>query len=666
MPVSISIDNNRATPAIFDPLIIDQSAGLQDNDVNLGFVDTASPSDPLTGAGYHATFLALINGLSATQLTEAQKAFAATVEGAISNTDFVQVTAGDEEVSDLFFSGAGGAALNGVLVTGMTTLAGDPIYLWAAANSDFAIATTSNVSSTAGRVVAAFYLNEAANHLSAQVQMVTFEPIDQPLNPNPDESLNFTDALKVSASSTLTFSFDNLDSGNFLYAAFGTTAAGLIMTGEDLNVNDVLKQNGTPGANFGEEVSGGSDSTDTMNTSQGGVGATIGVNTQDFRDGGGTAVVTLVTGFIPLTGITDGSTFGHDVRDILYDQYINTTSASIFLSQQTGSDASGMTVSLWEAGGNNNSGLDPSDNATGSLVAEEGYGPVPNPALDNTGYIGDDATDVQLKNDWPVPVASVTIARGGIEYTWTAAGGSPLSPPTYQGVQLLVTFNGNEFTVVGMSALDKVTFTAADDPNNALDGTFNRFKIEGTEGNFDIGAISLSQGATTPQNLGGLLRVDDDGPAFVAPFGGDPANPIDDGYVQYVTGDSDTNALNGNAGTDASGVYTVTDFTESFTYLGHTVIGTLNGDSTAVHYFEDNDDSGDFNAGDVDYYTMSLTPAGSYTFSVNNAPTAPPLTFDFDDLPSGSNLFGSVADFSRRAGPVRLRPGSGAEQQHQI
>ncbi len=220
MPVSISIDNNRATPAIFDPLILDQSAGLQDNDVNLDFVDTASPSDPLTGAGYHATFLALINGLSATQLTEAQKAFAASVDGAISNPDFVQVNVtGGETVSDLFFSGADGGALSGTLVVGMTTLAGEPIYLWAAANSDFAIATTSNVSSTAGRVVAAFYLNEAANHLSAQVQMVTFEPTDQPLNPNPDDSLNFTDVLKVSAASTLTFSFDNLDSGNFLYAA---------------------------------------------------------------------------------------------------------------------------------------------------------------------------------------------------------------------------------------------------------------------------------------------------------------------------------------------------------------------------------------------------------------------------------------------------------------
>ena len=517
MSVSISIDNNRATPLVFDPLIVDQSAGIQDNDVNLDFTDTVASNDPLTGAAYNATFLGLINGLPASQLSEAGKAFAANVEGAISNTDFVQVTvSGGDVVSDLFFSGSGGAALNGVLVAGMTTLAGDPIYLWAAANSDFAIATTSNVSSTAGRVVAAFYLNEAGNHLSAQVQMITFEPVDQPLNPNPDDALNFTDVLKISAASTLTFSFDNLDSGNFLYAAFGTTSAGLIMTGQDLNVNDVLKQNGTPGANFGEEVSGGSDPTDTLNTGQGGDGATIGINAQDIRPGGGIGVITFVTGFIPLTGITDGSTFGHDVRDILYDNYINTSSASIFLSQQVGSEASGLTISLWEAGGNSNAGLDPSDNSTASLIAEEGYGPIPNPPGDNSGYIGDDDTDVQLKNDWPVALASVTIRRGGIDYTWTSAGGTPAAPPTYQGVQLNVTFSGNTFTVAGLAGFDKITFTAADNAGDPLDGTFNRVTIEGIAGKVDIGAISLSQGTTTPQPVGDLLRTDDDGPTVTA------------------------------------------------------------------------------------------------------------------------------------------------------
>jgi hypothetical protein len=517
MPVTISIDNDRSTPLVFDPLILDQSAGVQDNDVALDFTDTADPNDPLVGALFDSSFLGLVNTLSATQLTEAQKIYAATVKGAVSNADFVQVNVtGGDVVSDLFFSGAGGAPLEGVLVTGMTTLAGEPIYLWAAANSDFAIATTSNVSATDGRVVAAFYLKEAPDHLTAQVQMITFEAIDHPINPNPDDFLNFTDVLKVSAASTLTFSFDELDSGNFLYAAFGTTSAGIVLTGEDLNVNDTLKQNGTPSQNFGEPVSGGSDGSDVLNTGQGGDGATIGINAQDIRPGGGTAVVTFVTGFIPLTGITDGSTFGEDVRDILYDDYINTTSASVFLSQLVSNDAASLTISLWEAGGNNTSVQDPSDNDPANLVEEEGYGPIPNPPLDNTGYIGDDDTDVQLKNDWPVPVASVTITRNGIDYTWTSTGGEPASPPTYQGVVLDVTFSGNSFTVVGLAGFDEINFTAANDPNNQLDGTFNRIKIEGEAGHVDIGAISLSQGTTSSQSVGDLLRDDDDGPSVTA------------------------------------------------------------------------------------------------------------------------------------------------------
>jgi hypothetical protein len=144
--------------------------------------------------------------------------------------------------------------------------------------------------------------------------------------------------------------------------------------------------------------------------------------------------------------------------------------------------------------------------------------------------------------------------------------------------------------------------------------------------------------------VGGSLIVDDDGPTFVAPVGGDPANPIDNGYVHYANGASDTHALNGDMGSDVGGTYTITNYTDTFTYLDVTVIGTINTDKTVVQYFEDKDGSGTFNAGDVDYFTMSLDQAGSYTFTVNNAPAAPPLTFDFDNLPSGSNLFGSVAD----------------------
>jgi hypothetical protein len=71
----------------------------------------------------------------------------------------------------------------------------------------------------------------------------------------------------------------------------------------------------------------------------------------------------------------------------------------------------------------------------------------------------------------------------------------------------------------------------------------------------------------------------------------------------------------------------------------------VNGDGQTIQYIQDTDGNGTIDSGETKvFYTMDLTTnPGEYTFTVNNAPAAPPLTFDFDNLPSGSNLFGSVA-----------------------
>jgi hypothetical protein len=627
MAITISIDNDRSTLAS-NPLILDETPGVQTPSTT----DDGNEVDITLPGGMVSGFATAFNDFQnssifgAYTLTADQKAYAETVDGASSASDFVTVTnSNGEAISDLFFSDGSGNALDGDQVIGMQTLDGEDVFLWS--DGDYAIATTS-ATEGAGRIVAAFYLNEASDHLTAQIQMATFEPLFDTNAADPDDTLNFTDALNVSANGSLSFNFDNLNSGNFLWAAVGSDSAGLLVTGQDLNVVDT-------GGKLGDMVKGGADPSDSVNTSQGGIGATIGVNAQHFVGGpkvsgqytdGPIAVFTLVSGYAPLEGVEQAT--GINVNQIDYDGYINTTGASIFLSQTTGGTTTKMAISLWEAGGG-----DSTDHATGSLVPEEGYSGA-------NSYIGNQDTDSHLHDDTPVNVASVTIGAD----TWLFDEANITTGVTKNG--FTVKIDGNDITVTGVDTADTISFTALNDPGNPNDGTFNRFTVEGLAGTgaFDIGRIDLNQGVTISEAVGDSLIVDDDGPAFVAPAGGDPANPIDDGYVQYVAGDSDTHALNGVMGTDVGGTYTITDYTASFTYLGTTVIGTINGDSNEVHYFEDKDGSGAFNTGDVDYYTMSLTPAGSYTFTVNNAPAAPPLSFDFDDLPSGSNLFGSVAD----------------------
>jgi hypothetical protein len=472
----------------------DQSLGLQDDDF---VIDN-------TLTGLNTTFRTTLNGLAASQLSAAQKQFAAD-NGAASESNFVTVNAGGETVNDLFFSDPTGALFDGDQVfyngSALQTVGGANIYFWSL-GGNLVIATTSASSATAGEVVAAFYLDEAANHLSAGVQMVTFIPLDHPNTGSNDETVNWSDLLNISAAGSASFDFDNLESGNFLWAAVGSESVGLLVTGQDLNVVD-------SGGKLGDIVKGGADPSDSVNTSQGGIGATIGINAQHFVGGpkvngqytdGPIAVFTLVSGYVPLTGVEQAT--GINVNQINYDNYINTTSAAIFLSQTTGGTTTKFTISLWEAGGGNSS-----DHAPGSLLPEEGY------SGGAYSYIGDQNTDSNLHDDTSVNVASVTIGAD----TWLYNEANIATGVAKHGVT--VTIVGNDITVIGAKTGDTVTFTALNDPGDPNDGTFNRFTVEGLAGTgaFDIGRIDLTQGVTVSEPIGDTMFVDDDGPSLPPP-----------------------------------------------------------------------------------------------------------------------------------------------------
>jgi hypothetical protein len=428
------------------------------------------------------------------------------------------------------FSDSSGAALDGDVVAGMHTLDGGNVYLWS--SGDFCMATTS-ATAGAGRIVAAFYLNEAANHLSAQVQMVTFEALQHPDANNPDDALNFTDVLQVSAQGTMSFNFDNLPSGSFLYAAVGNSSAGLLVTGQDLNVTPT-------GAKAGNMITGGTDPSDTVNTSQGGIGATIGINSQHFTDqsgGGGSkvdgavGVFTLVKGFTSydatINGTSEGT--GGNVNEIGYSDYVNAPSAKIFISQVTGSSSIGgaVRVTLWEAGGGSSA-----DHLTSQLKPEEGLTDTAN----SYSYIGDTGTDSHLTDDTPVLVGAVTVQRGGNTYTFTGSGS------TQAGITVAISSNG--FTITGLVTSDTIGFSAANDPNNALDGTFNRFDVQALANSnpVDIGRIDLDQGVSISHGVGSSLIVQDDGPSIIA----NPANAPSITDDESVLGTNNTGDFSGN------------------------------------------------------------------------------------------------------------------------
>lgn len=548
-----------------DVLKLDESAGIQfqdpidddpdpqangtpddnDDDDAVLTVTLAGDAFDTTTSAFDAAFLTYLNGLNdGTFLDDAKLAYAAGIGGA-SDADFLTVTAtGGESTDSVFFSDPDGNPLNGDQVwldypantDPLQTTAGDNVYLWTVNGGSVVLATTSSVDASSGTLVAAFYLEPGAAvgdppEFPVKIESIYFVPFDHPDSADPDDAINFTDLLNVSVSGSLSFDFDNLESGSFLWVAIGDGSAGLLVTGEDLDVN-----RNPLSAKYGEIVKGGADPSDSVNTSQGGIGATIGINSQHFTGlkdkgvaiDGPVGVFTLVTGFQPLeTAINDQAT-GIDVEQIDYNGYINTGEASLFISQSTGGPAM-FRVELLEAGG----------------------GTAPEAGFD---YIYTDtppATEQALYDDTEVDVASVTITRGNAFYTMNSDG---TTSGSLTGVT--ITIDGSTFEVTGILTSDTVSF-ACDDGSS-----FNRFTVQGMAGTnaFDIGRIDIDQGETYTQAIGSSLLGDDDGPTASAT--GTPENVVLDETDAATDPDGENDAAAGTNTATSSGIAAL--FTGSF------------------------------------------------------------------------------------------------------
>lgn len=169
-----------ATINIVGDLVLDQSAGLDDDDVAIS-VD----QNGVISGGLDAAFLSYLNGLN---LSDAQLAYADTAEAA-SQIGLVSVTpSAGETIAELEFAPLNHAS------SGLFTLDGEEIFLTTVQNGSAVQATDAS-----GDLVAVFYIIPNADNTSATVQAITFEAIDHPLNPNPDDRVDFSDILKVRA-----------------------------------------------------------------------------------------------------------------------------------------------------------------------------------------------------------------------------------------------------------------------------------------------------------------------------------------------------------------------------------------------------------------------------------------------------------------------------------
>ena len=140
-------------------------------------------------------------------------------------------------------------------------------------------------------------------------------------------------------------------------------------------------------------------------------------------------------------------------------------------------------------------------------------------------------------------------------------------------------------------------------------------------------------------DLGAIVQLRDDGPVI---------GPVANSIVDFAQNDSANEDLNGVVGNDTdTSPYTLTSYTTNLTVNGVDLEAVASGSDTVGYWADTDGDTVFGSAGDTEYYRMVLgdqSGEGDYTFTVLVDPPASFTEFRFDDLPSGSNLFGIVGD----------------------
>jgi hypothetical protein len=424
----------------------------------------------------------------------------------------------------------------------------------------------------------AMFLDPNSTLTSARVWTVQFEPLSNPITTNPDDPLTLG-GLGVAAGKSIEFNFNNLPSGQNPFGTVGDTSNGLVVIGK----TPVLNADGT----F-------TNASNTINTSQGGGPTTIGVNNQMFDPNDGayfTFVKNPVANF--LAGAPGGLDQGEadDADNIQYTGgTIQGSSSFVKIAQLQGNGLATMDIQCFNM----------ADSPQGTDFVDDGLG---------TGSAA--------------PVTAVRVFNAaGTKIEDSALGGA-------QNPNVTITFlAGGVARVTGLDAGYRIEFDTS--------AVHDQVLITGVAGKFDIGGFGTNEAAKESAPLTGI-RFEDAGPTI---------GPIDNSILDFLSGQTVTKTLNGVVGSDPkTGPYTVDQFTTSLTINGVEVRGVIAGNNQVVTYFADtNGDTTFGNAGDTAYFRLTLNQsgAGSYTFDVLFSPPPANLDFDFDDLPSGQNLFGTV------------------------
>ena len=466
-------------------ITVDETSGLQnaatstdiedinDNDITVAAINGTDDTGDLPFA-FESRLFTLLGA------TPVKNAALSGYTGAAGNSgaDLITITG---TYADLAFTDAQGKALgdptnanSGSDWSGLYTLDGTRIFLYTDTTNNIVLgragtegatpAPEDDLADPGGTLIFAAYLEQTAT--GAKVWMVQQEPLLHPDTANPDDVVDMSNHLWVTASQDLAFDFAGLPSGQngFLMFKAGGSTTGLIVTGMD---PDQVPAN----------------QADTVNTSQGAGPTTIGTNSQGIKAGEG-MIFSFISNPNPLYTVPD-LTHGEATSEsnIQFGGLFAASGATIVIAQATPPKTCSATISVF------NTGLE-----VGSAYYDG--------LLDGNGHAVNGADDLGF-------IASITvIGANGV----AVAGLVGVTTNTTVG-SISVTFNSSNggldrtATIVGFEANFSLQYT--------VEGTHNRVVIENTgTGNstFDIGGFHLPNVVAIPQEVGSQLNFEDDGP----------------------------------------------------------------------------------------------------------------------------------------------------------
>ncbi|MFS2124484.1 DUF5801 repeats-in-toxin domain-containing protein [Pseudomonas sp. Pseusp97] len=489
----------------------DETAGLQNATATPSPAGDANDNDILL-ASLPAAFTSRLTALGAGTASGAALSGYTGAAGNTGSNAFTISAAPGGAITDILFTGSGGAPLNG-LDSGLDTLAGVDILLYTDSTNNNVL--LGRAGGPSGAIVFAAYIEETGSPVSGgKIWTVEYQPLKHPVTSNPDDALDLTNKVFIGTSQDLTFSLADAPSGQNLFLMFTTanpttvtdngvvriTAPTIIATGKD-------PANQSSGANI--------TTGDTINTSQAGGPTTFGTNNQMIVEQEGIRF-TFVTGARQNVTIPNLDQNEADVEaNIDFTQMFNAKTASFDVVQLQSGKSAVVKISAF------------------NTAIESG-----NAFID--GYAGDAA----------VAITNVRVLNSTTGAVLENSNGSANDPG------IVITITGGVATITGVLAGYKIEYTTTADHNRVL---IENGAAVGAKGNdhaaFDIGGFKLLQVSTATAEIGSKMIFEDDGPS-ISTTGTEPTLTVDESVL--ATDASQSFAANFTSAFGADGAGTLT------------------------------------------------------------------------------------------------------------